>query len=109
MARCPDPQCGGYLIYEPELAGIAARVRCIACGWMMSDPNFRKEQPSYFPSDVVDKRLGWQMQHPGYDLYFPSSSRSTSASVLSGWSRRAKSELRRRCSSLGPRNLPKSF
>ena len=73
MARCPDPQCGGYLIYEPELAGIPARVRCIACGWMLSDPNFRKEQPSYFPSDVVDKRLGWQMEHPGYDLYFPNS------------------------------------
>ena len=35
--------------------------------------NFRKEQPSYFSSDVVDKRLGWQMEHPGYDLYFPSS------------------------------------
>ena len=61
------------LIYEPELAGIPARVKCIACGWMRSDPNFRKEQPSYFPSDVVDKRLGWQMEHPGYDLYFPSS------------------------------------
>ena len=39
----------------------------------MSDPNFRKEQPSYFPSDLVDKRVGWQMEHPGYDLYFPSS------------------------------------
>jgi hypothetical protein len=40
---------------------------------MRSDPNFRKEKPSYFPSDVVDKRIGWQMEHPGYDLYFPSS------------------------------------
>jgi len=40
---------------------------------MVSDPNFRKEQPSNFPSDVVDKRLGWEMEHSGYDLYFPSS------------------------------------
>ena len=71
MPRCPD--CAGYLLYEPELGETAARVKCIACGWMRSDPNFRKEQPSYFPSDVVDKRLGWQMENPGYDLYFPSS------------------------------------
>lgn len=40
---------------------------------MASDPNFRKEQPSYFPSELEDKRIGWQMEHPGYDLYFPSS------------------------------------
>ena len=45
----------------------------MACGWMRSDPNFRKEQPSYFPTELVDKRIGWQMEHPGYDLYFPSS------------------------------------
>ena len=70
MPRCPDPQCGGYLIYEPELVGIAARVKCIACGWMHSDPRFRKEQPSYFPRA---DRIGWQMEHPGYDLYFPRS------------------------------------
>ena len=73
MARCPDPQCGGYLIYEPELAGIAARVRCLACGWMRSDPNFKRERLSYFPTELEDKRIGWQMEHPGYDLYFPSS------------------------------------
>lgn len=71
MARCPD--CGGYLIYEPEVAETAARVKCIACGWMRSDPKFRKEQPSYFPSELVDKRIGWKMEHPGYDLYFPGS------------------------------------
>ena len=71
MARCPD--CNGYLVYEPEFVDTAARVKCISCGWMRSDPNFRKEKPSYFPSDVVDKRIGWQMEHPGYDLYFPSS------------------------------------
>lgn len=68
MAGCPD--CCGYLIYEPELAGIAAR---FVCGWMRSDPNFRKEHPNCFPSDGVDKRIGWQMEHPGYDLYFSSS------------------------------------
>ena len=28
-----------------------------ACGWMRSDPNFRKEQPRYFPgiSGLVDR------------------------------------------------------
>jgi hypothetical protein len=36
---------------------------------MMSDPNFRKEPARYFPSDSVDKRVGWQQQHPGFDLY----------------------------------------
>ena len=73
MARCPNPQCGGYVIYEPELGGTPARLKCISCGWMHSDPNFRKEQPSYFPTELEDKRFGWQMEHPGYDLYFPSS------------------------------------
>ena len=73
MARCPDPQCGGYLIYEPELAGIAARVKCMACGWMRSDPNFRKEKPTYFPSDSIDKRIEWTMQNSGFDLYDPRS------------------------------------
>ena len=74
MSRCPDAKCGGSLIYEPELAGHSrARWRCMACGWMRSDPNFRKEQPSYFPTELEDKRIGWQMEHPGYDLYFPSS------------------------------------
>ena len=27
------------------------------------------EQPSYFPTESVDKRIGWQQKHPGYDLY----------------------------------------
>jgi hypothetical protein len=71
MARCPG--CGGYLLYEPELADTAARVKCTACGWMFSDPNFRKEQPRYFPTESVDQRIGWQQEHPGYDLYFPRS------------------------------------
>jgi hypothetical protein len=45
----------------------------MACGWMASDPKFRKERPSYFPTELEDKRIGWQMEHPDYDLYFPSS------------------------------------
>ena len=73
MARCPNSDCGGYVIYEPELGGIPARLKCIACGWMRSDPNLRKEQPSYFPTDAVDKQIEWKMQYPGYDLYFPKS------------------------------------
>ncbi len=73
MARCQNLHCGGYLIYEPELADTAARLKCIACGWMLSDPNFRKEQPRFFPAERVDKRIGWQQQHPGYDLYYPRS------------------------------------
>jgi len=40
---------------------------------MLSDPNFRKEKPRYFPSDAVDKQIEWKMQYPGYDLYFPKS------------------------------------
>jgi len=40
---------------------------------MRSDPNFRKEQLTYFPTEEVDKMIGWKMEHPGYDLYFPSS------------------------------------
>ena len=73
MARCPNSDCGGYVIYEPELGGIPARLKCLACGWMRSDPNFRKEQLTYFPTEEVDKMIGWKMEHPGYDLYFPRS------------------------------------
>ena len=73
MPHCPDSQCGAALIYEPQFVNIPARWRCIACGWMVSDPNFTKEKPSYFPTELEDKRIGWQMQHPGYDLYFPKS------------------------------------
>jgi len=73
MPRCPVEKCGASLIYEPELVDTAARWRCMACGWMRSDPNFRKEKLRYFPSDWVDKRIEWQKKHPGYDLYFPRS------------------------------------
>jgi hypothetical protein len=45
----------------------------MACGWMVSDPNFRKEQPRYFPPDSVDRRIEWQQNNQGYDLYDPKS------------------------------------
>ena len=69
--RCP--LCGGYLIGEPESAGNPARVRCVTGDWAVTDLGFGKEEPRYFPSDAVDKRIGWQQEHPGYNLYFPRS------------------------------------
>jgi hypothetical protein len=60
-------------LFEPELIETAARYKCTACGWMLNDPNFRKEKPRYFPSDSVDKRIEWQNENPGYDLYEPES------------------------------------
>jgi hypothetical protein len=36
---------------------------------MLSDPNFRKEKPRYFPAGEIDKRIEWQHEHPGYDPY----------------------------------------
>jgi hypothetical protein len=71
MARCP--RCGGYLICEPALLDDPARVRCVTGDWAFSDPNFRKEKPRYFPPESVDKKIGWQQEHPGYDLYDPRS------------------------------------
>ena len=71
MPKCPT--CGGSLRYEPELLETAARFTCISCGWMVSDPNFRKEEARYFPPDRTDKLIDWQQQHPGFDLYFPKS------------------------------------
>ena|SRR5215471_4334244 len=71
MTRCPE--CNGYLVYEPEFTEIPARFHCIACGWMRSDPNFRTEEPRYFPPDSVDRRIEWQQENPGYDLYEPRS------------------------------------
>jgi hypothetical protein len=69
--RCPS--CGGYLISEPEWLENPARVRCVMGDWAVTDPNFRKEKPSYFPSDAVDRRIEWQQGHPDYDLYDPKS------------------------------------
>jgi hypothetical protein len=71
MKRCP--RCGGCLIYEPELLETPARYKCMACSWMVSDPNFRKEQPRYFPPDRTDKMIEWMQQTSGYDLYHPKS------------------------------------
>ena len=71
MVRCPH--CHGYLLYEPEFMETPARVKCVACGWAILDPNFRAEKPRYFPSDSMDKRIEWQQEHPGYDLYEPKS------------------------------------
>lgn len=73
MPRCQDEKCGAFLIYEPELADTAARWKCIACGSMVSDPTFRKEQLRYFPTESVDRSIGWKKEHHGYDLYCPRS------------------------------------
>src|SRR5712671_4503744 len=71
MARCP--LCGGYLIYEREFLEHPATIRCAMGDWMVSDPKFRKEEQRYFPSDSVDRQIGWQQEHPGFDLYYPRS------------------------------------
>lgn len=71
MAR--SPVCSGYLQQEAEFLDAAARITCIACGWMLSDPNFRKEAPRYFPPDRADRRIEWRQANPGFDLYEPSS------------------------------------
>jgi hypothetical protein len=67
MARCPI--CGGYLQYEREFLDTPAQWKCVGCTWTLYDPNFRKEEPRYFPSDSVDKRIEWQQVNPGFDLY----------------------------------------
>jgi len=67
IMKCPH--CGGFLRQEPEFLEMPGRLTCIMCGWMVSDPNFRKEQPRYFPPDSVDRRIDWQQKHPGCDLY----------------------------------------
>src|SRR5438552_15213002 len=61
------------LQYEPEFTKTPARLKCTACGWMLYDPNFRKEKPRYFLTDSVDRRVEWKQEHPGYDLYEPKS------------------------------------
>jgi hypothetical protein len=50
-----------------------ARIHCIACAWMVYDPNFRKEEARYFPSDRTDRRIEWRNENRGYDLYEPRS------------------------------------
>jgi hypothetical protein len=70
---CHDAQFDGYLQHEREFLDNPAQIKCIACGWMMSDPKFRKEEPRYFLSDSVDKRIEWQQVNSGFDLYEPKS------------------------------------
>ena len=60
-------------MYEPELLETPARLKCIACAWMLYDPNFRKEEARYFPADSMDRRIEWRQDHAGYDLYEPRS------------------------------------
>ena len=72
--KCPN--CAGYMIYEPEILEDPARYKCMSCGWMLSDPNFRQEQPRYFPPDHIDRKIEWQRLYPGYDLYEPRSAAS---------------------------------
>ncbi len=81
MTRCPD--CKGYLVCEAESGETAARIKCIACGWMRSDPNFRKEPPKYFPTESVNKKIGWQQQNSGYDLHSRKS--DPRRRLLNGW------------------------
>ena len=71
MARCR--QMRWIFSMSREFLDTPARLRCVACAWTLYDPNFRKEEPRYFPSDSVDKRIEWQQENPGYDLYEPRS------------------------------------
>ena len=64
MARCPNQECGGYLIYEPELAETGASEMCGVRGCALIQTS-RKEQPRYFPTELVNKRIGWQQEFPG--------------------------------------------
>ena len=36
-------------------------------------PKFQERTAELFSNRAEDKRIGWQMEHSGYDLYFPSS------------------------------------
>ena len=40
---------------------------------MLGPDSSRKEEPRYFPSDSIDKRIEWQQENPGYDIYEPKS------------------------------------
>jgi len=45
----------------------------MACGWMVSDPNFRKEELRYFPADSGNRQIEWLQVNSGFDLYEPKS------------------------------------
>jgi hypothetical protein len=88
-------------MYEPALLETPARYRCTMCGWMIDDPNFRKEKARYFPADSTDRRIEWRNENQGYDLYEPKSAacqlgisvsylkdsvrNDSSAPVIMGW------------------------
>jgi hypothetical protein len=40
---------------------------------MVYDPNFRREEPRYFPPDRTDRQIECRNENPGYDLYEPRS------------------------------------
>jgi hypothetical protein len=40
---------------------------------MRYDPNFRKEEPRYFPPHRTDRRIEWTQENSGYDLFEPRS------------------------------------
>ena len=67
------PKLNGLLIYEAEPWSQWARIKCSKCGWSRDDPNFMIKKSGYFPSDSEDRRIEWRQEHPGYDLYDPSS------------------------------------
>lgn len=60
-------------MHEPEFFNTPARIKCTACGWSLEDPNFRKEEPRYFPPHATDRRIEWRQENPGFDLYEPRS------------------------------------
>jgi hypothetical protein len=72
MARCPVPQCGGYVIYEPGTwwNTSAAEVDRLRVDALRS--RFQERTAELFSNRASGQRIGWQMEHPGYDL-LPSS------------------------------------
>lgn len=73
MPRCQNDKCGAALIYEPELLDTPARWRCIACGWMLSDPKFRKISPGIFQRNQWIAGLAGKRNIPDTTYYCPRS------------------------------------
>src|SRR2546426_7088365 len=42
-----------------------------SCAWMLYDPRFRKEEPRYFPSDRMDRRIEWRSEEHTSELQSP--------------------------------------